>query len=760
MTYTVQQRILARPPSPQSLSWDNPFPVFGAKNKNAAASDGLSLNNPMSRMRIDNSHIDPTAQRPPTASGKSSHISSQVGPRRIDEVGVQPTSSPTSRRPSDHQLELRPIMPPPRTPIHQTFRGARALEGRHSEDTRVRPSFESTTRSDSDNRRSRTMPSNISSVAREFGSHREYGDHHSRPELGSNAGHYGSESVGRREIRPANNVSPAMANQPPMASRETGKATGSGELPTKGPSPYPHHSAHNSLGEVYDSYYHASAYDQQIHPPQNPRQRAESFDEDMPNFDAVPAARLGHRRGMTIDEHLQPQLSIPISHQPQDEGRQDRSATSQQHVHMAGQFNRSKSQPNFKEQRSREAQVNDGFVFDLPGDAPPLPLTSPQRTNFAHLDNIPAGYSGDIDHMTGQQGRLGDAQRGVPGAAHSNGRAMLNESYQKAFQGGPNPESYRFPPLQNEATPQAPRTAPARMATPGNPVSPISKPLNHPSSADNLPLHPAPVRPGLMQSTSFQSAPPRPVGQFNKGPSSLHRREPIPMQGASMSSNPDQLSNPVTYDELEQLRQAVKAKPSDQKMQLLFAKKLVEASNVLADDGGRADPKTKIKNREKYILDAHKIVKKLVSGHSPDATFYLADCYSCGLLGLEADPKEAFILYQTAAKAGHAQAAYRAAVCYEMGLEDGGGTRRDPHKAFQWYQRAATLGDTPAMYKLGVIQLKGLLGQQRNPQEALKWLKRAAEQANEENPHALHELVSLRLAFHLLSDGPLTMGIV
>ena len=51
------------------------------------------------------------------------------------------------------------------------------------------------------------------------------------------------------------------------------------------------------------------------------------------------------------------------------------------------------------------------------------------------------------------------------------------------------------------------------------------------------------------------------------------------------------------------------------------------------------------------------------------------------------------------------------------------------------------MGDTPAMYKIGIIQLKGLLGQPKNSSEALIWLQRAAERADEENPHALHELV-------------------
>lgn len=167
---------------------------------------------------------------------------------------------------------------------------------------------------------------------------------------------------------------------------------------------------------------------------------------------------------------------------------------------------------------------------------------------------------------------------------------------------------------------------------------------------------------------------------------------------------------------------------------------MVEAASVLVDE--RADPRTRNKSREKYILDAHKIVKKLSNNGYSEATFYLADAYSRGSLGLESDTREAFKLYQSAAKAGHAQAAYRVAVCCEIGHEEGGGTSRDAVKAMQWYKRAATLGDTPAMYKMGIISLKGLLGQPKNAKEAVVWLKRAAERADEENPHALHELVS------------------
>ena len=195
---------------------------------------------------------------------------------------------------------------------------------------------------------------------------------------------------------------------------------------------------------------------------------------------------------------------------------------------------------------------------------------------------------------------------------------------------------------------------------------------------------------------------------------------------------------PVTTEELERLRATIKNNPNDQQSALTLAKKLVEAADVLVPR--LPDPKARARSRERYVMDAHKILKKLASAQNPDAMFFFADCQGRGALGYEPDNKEAFTLYQSAAKLGHAAAAYRTAVCCEIGNDDGGGTRKDPLKAMQWYKRAATLGDTPAMYKLGMILLKGLLGQEKDRREAISWLKRAAERADGENPHALHEL--------------------
>ncbi|KAI7505022.1 HCP-like protein [Hortaea werneckii] len=250
---------------------------------------------------------------------------------------------------------------------------------------------------------------------------------------------------------------------------------------------------------------------------------------------------------------------------------------------------------------------------------------------------------------------------------------------------------------------------------------------------DSLPHHPIPFRPGLAQQGAPQPSKLPPVRQYTASsttsdPTASARKPPPPL--------PD---GPVTHAELQQLDREVSANPKNPKRALIYAKKLAEASTVLASDGGRADAKQTAKNRERYVNDALKRIKKLVSQGYPEAQFYLADCYGQGSLGLVVDQREAFNLYQAAAKQGHPQAAYRTAMCCELGGDEGGGTKKDVQKAVQWYQRAARLGDPSAMYKLGIILLKALLGQQRNVGEAVTWLKRAKE-AESGNARVLHEL--------------------
>ncbi|GAA5886417.1 hypothetical protein JCM6882_001631 [Rhodosporidiobolus microsporus] len=206
--------------------------------------------------------------------------------------------------------------------------------------------------------------------------------------------------------------------------------------------------------------------------------------------------------------------------------------------------------------------------------------------------------------------------------------------------------------------------------------------------------------------------------------------------GASSSSGP-----PITKASVDEYRQRIKADP-DPEAQFNFAKYLIEAAKKI-NSSASGDEKAAKKYRDALLAESLKLIKRLATTGSglgkpayADAQFFLANCLGNGSLGLGIDHEKAYNLYVQASKQNHSAATYRTAVCNELGA----GTRRDHARAVLFYRKASALGDTAGMYKLGMILLHGLLGQQRNPKEALAWLKRAASQADEDNPHALHEL--------------------
>ncbi|SCZ96774.1 BZ3500_MvSof-1268-A1-R1_Chr4-1g06707 [Microbotryum saponariae] len=206
--------------------------------------------------------------------------------------------------------------------------------------------------------------------------------------------------------------------------------------------------------------------------------------------------------------------------------------------------------------------------------------------------------------------------------------------------------------------------------------------------------------------------------------------------GASNNSGP-----PITKASVDEYRQRIKADP-DPEAQFNFAKYLIEAAKKI-NSSAHGDEKSAKKYRDALLAESLKLIKRLATQGSgvgkpayADAQFFLANCLGNGSLGLQVDHEKAYNLYVQASKQNHSSATYRTAVCNEVGA----GTRRDHARAVLFYRKASALGDTAGMYKLGMILLNGLLGQQRNPKEAVNWLKRAASQADEDNPHALHEL--------------------
>ncbi|KAG5457544.1 MAG: hypothetical protein BJ554DRAFT_2406, partial [Olpidium bornovanus] len=132
----------------------------------------------------------------------------------------------------------------------------------------------------------------------------------------------------------------------------------------------------------------------------------------------------------------------------------------------------------------------------------------------------------------------------------------------------------------------------------------------------------------------------------------------------------------------------------------------------------------------------------------PEAKFFLANCYGNGLLGLLVDHDKAFALYVQAfienprragSRRGNVQARDGPFLKMEaipknrfslelVGVEKGWGGTGEGRRALTKLNRA------PA------ILLNGLLGQQKNPREAVTWPNPASAVADEQNPHALHEL--------------------
>ncbi|CBQ68549.1 related to SKT5-activator of chitin synthase III [Sporisorium reilianum SRZ2] len=197
---------------------------------------------------------------------------------------------------------------------------------------------------------------------------------------------------------------------------------------------------------------------------------------------------------------------------------------------------------------------------------------------------------------------------------------------------------------------------------------------------------------------------------------------------------------PFNKSFVTEYRQRMKGDP-DPEAQFAYAKYLIEAAKKVHDpaDG----PKQQRKYRDTLLFESLKLIKRLATtgmglGKPPyaEAQFFLANCFGNGSLGLQVDHEKAYNLYVQASKQNHPAATYRTAVCNEVGA----GTRRDHHRAVLFYRKASALGDTAGMYKLGMVLLNGMLGQLRNVREAIVWLKRAAAQADEDNPHALHEL--------------------
>ncbi|KAH8654599.1 hypothetical protein BGZ60DRAFT_435723 [Tricladium varicosporioides] len=724
----VRKPLKTPPISPDVPAWDNPFPTFPGSKKKTSISEEQKIIEQMAAMEVG----APAQGRPRGPGSKGSQNGYQQGGRGVPTDDYGRPSMDSQRRgpvPDDygrHSADGQRRGPPPQEYGRQSSDSQRNMPPRnypsqgppqqgYPEQPRRGPSAQGY----------RAPPQQNGYADPGFDDRRGYGptsptrDNFGPPGRSMTMPNEAPMPMGRQPPMPPMPIdqsapyngpigrgapprpSTAGANRPPPVRNYGNQAPPID--PYAAPQGPPQNAGFSAVSQaetiddLYDSYYDPPP-GQNPSPPRNNR-RPQSAESARPNFDVLQNQGNSHRSGASIEDHVQAPAA-PAAY--------------------PGQLKPIKSQPDIRGRAQPQAAV-----FEMAG-APPLPNAYPQQ-----------GYDDGYGPQNGQYNQAPEPAYG-------------------AYSEPPPPQNtFQPPPRSASAAPGAargfgglpsggPRSGLPNGPSPnGGPSRAMTMPRQAPQNGDALPSHPPPVRAGLIPNSvaSLASNKPTPVRNYNNIAPQPQQAQPPQQamqqqQQAAPSGPPAPL--PVTAGEIDQLRSQVKMNPQDQATSLLLARKLVEASEVLVQT--IPDQRARNKAREKFVMDAHKLLKKLVAAGNADAMFFLADCNGRGALGMEIDHKEAFTLYQSAAKAGHAAAAYRTAVCCELGNDEGGGTRKDPLKAIQWYKRAATLGDPPAMYKMGMILLKGLLGQPKNPREAVGWLKRAAERADAENPHALHEL--------------------
>jgi len=340
---------------------------------------------------------------------------------------------------------------------------------------------------------------------------------------------------------------------------------------------------------------------------------------------------------------------------------------------FAAQAHRSRSQPDLRNSgQSGYSQNGQVALVEMEGDIPPLP-TTPKSGTFPAQSELPPvlrvktpapgqrpGPPGLPQPMP--QNRMG--QFTPPPNRHMQQQSGGSQYTPPPANGQqyppPNGQQYppqQYPPQNVQQYPPQIKYPPRMQAVDALPYHPSPPQSTRSSNPDALPEHPTPVRLGLMQDQHppmgpGQGGPPPPVRQYAPRDSIDNRTKQAPPP-----------KGPLTPEELSKAVQLARSAPNDQTLQLALAKKYIEAADVLADEGGRADVKTARKNRENYIFDAHKIIKKLAHGSHPypEAIFFLAQCHGDGALGLQVDRERAFGLYHSAAKLNHAPSAYRTA---------------------------------------------------------------------------------------------------
>lgn len=123
----------------------------------------------------------------------------------------------------------------------------------------------------------------------------------------------------------------------------------------------------------------------------------------------------------------------------------------------------------------------------------------------------------------------------------------------------------------------------------------------------------------------------------------------------------------------------------------------------------------------------------LAEKDNADAQYNLGILFQKGL-GVEKNPKTAFIWYKRASANGNTDAMYNLGIMYNKGRV----VYRSPKDAAKWWEKSAKLGNAEAQFNIGVEYFYGRnIG--KDIAKALMWWKKSAKQGNQSARAALYQ---------------------
>lgn len=160
---------------------------------------------------------------------------------------------------------------------------------------------------------------------------------------------------------------------------------------------------------------------------------------------------------------------------------------------------------------------------------------------------------------------------------------------------------------------------------------------------------------------------------------------------------------------------------------ILFSQSTVQAAEL--EDGFQA---FKSGNYEQALRSWLPIAEK----DNADAQYNLGILYQRGL-GVEKNPKTAFIWYKRASANGHTDAMYNLGIMYNKGRV----VYRSPKDAIKWWKKSAELGNAEAQFNIAVEYFYGR-NMGKDVPKAIVWWKKSARQGNKSARAALYQVYS------------------